>query len=49
MATQQERAELHNRINILKSYGKSQKRLSNFKIDYHFLNLIVFFLYLIVF
>ena len=44
MATQQERAEMHNRINMPKLYVKGQKRLSNYKNDYHFLDLIVDFL-----
>ena len=43
MATQQERAELYNRINMPKLYVKGQKRLSNYKIYYHFLDLIVDF------
>ena len=44
MATQQERAEMHNGINMPKLYLKGQKRLSNYKNDYHFLDLIVDFL-----
>ena len=43
MATQQEHVELHNRINMPKLYVKGQNRLSNYKNDYHFLDLIVDF------